>query len=218
MHRTHRPGLSLSLAGLLALGAAPALASDPHAGHPAAAPRAAESARVQLAEAWLIDQHERPQRLREDVVGERIVVIGFVYTSCTTVCPVVSAIMQKLQTALGARAGGEVQLVSLSVDPLRDTPQRLREQAERYRAGPGWSWLTGSLPAVTAALQGFGAWSADFAAHPPLIMVGDGRSGEWRRYYGFADPAVLLARVDALAAARARHGAHAHAMQGEARP
>lgn len=229
MIRSQRLAVPVALAWALALGGPwPLQAADPHAGHHGHA-QAPESARVRLADVQLIDQHERPQRLKDDVVAERIVVVGFIYTSCTTVCPVVSAILQKVQERLGERLGNEVQLVSISVDPLRDSPQRLREYASRYQAGPGWIWLTGSLPAVTETLKGLGTWSADFTAHPPVIMVGDGRSGEWTRYYGFTDPAVLVARVDALEAARRqpghgiqsgghRHGHDAHAAPAQARP
>lgn len=75
-----------------------------------------------FADVPLLDQDGRELRLKDDLVGDRIVVMGFVYTSCTTVCPVISAILQKLQKQLGERAGGDVQLISLSIDPLRDTP------------------------------------------------------------------------------------------------
>ncbi|MCY1544875.1 hypothetical protein D9M68_807850 [compost metagenome] len=135
--------------------------------------------------------------------------MGFVYTSCTTVCPVISAIMQKLQTQLGERAGREVQLISLSIDPLRDTPERLHEYAGRFGAGSGWRWLTGSSEAVSETLKGLGTWTANYEEHPPLIMVGDGRTQQWTRFYGFTDPAVLMARVDELSAAR-EHTAHDH--------
>lgn len=177
-----------------------------HAGHgaPAPAARPAEGTQVHFADVLLVDQHERPVRLKEDVVDDKIVVMGFIYTRCTTVCPVVSAILQKVQAQLGERAGRDVRLVSLSVDPLRDTPQRLREYAAAYQPGPGWFWLTGTLPAVTATLKGLGAWAADFENHPPSILVGDGRSAQWTRFYGFTDPALLLAKVEELGAARSR--------------
>ena len=205
----------------LGLAGAPALAHSPeehaghgqhqgHAGH--AAPQTPpESARVRFADVLLTDQHNRQVHLRDEVVDDRIVVMGFVYTSCTTVCPVVSAIMQKVQAQLGERVDSEVRLVSISVDPLRDTPARLREFAERYRAGPGWTWLTGSVPAVTDTLKGLGTWSADFENHPSVIMIGDGRSDRWTRFYGFTDPAVLLAKVEELSAARGmQHGHDRH--------
>ncbi|MCY1265029.1 hypothetical protein D9M69_273250 [compost metagenome] len=180
--------------------------ADPHAGHQGHA-GAQSGAQVAFADVPLLDQEGRELRLKDDLVGDRIVVMGFVYTSCTTVCPVISAILQKLQKQLGERAGRDVQLISLSIDPLRDTPERLQEYAGRFDAGPGWRWLTGSSEAVADTLKGLGTWTANYQDHPPLIMVGDGRTGQWTRFYGFTDPAVLMARVDELSAAR-EHSVH----------
>jgi protein SCO1/2 len=183
-----------------------AQAADPHArhqGHASAQP----GAQVAFADVPLLDQDGRELRLKDGLVGDRIVVMGFVYTNCTTVCPVISAILQKLQKQLGERVGHDVQLISLSIDPLRDTPERLHEYAGRFDAGPGWRWLTGSSEAVADTLKGLGTWTANYQDHPPLIMVGDGRTGQWTRFYGFTDPAVLMARVDELSAAR-EHGGH----------
>lgn len=163
---------------------------------------------VRFADVTLTDRQEQPVRLKEDLVADKIVVMGFIYTSCTTVCPVISAIMQKVQRQLGERVGAQVQLVSLSVDPLRDSPARLREYSRRYQPGPGWAWLTGSVQAVTETLKGLGTWSADYEDHQPVIMVGDGRSAQWTRFYGFTDPSVLVAKVEELSAAR-EHRAHA---------
>lgn len=227
-----RQPLQLSLAlALCSLGLAAAAlqvhAADEHAGHAGHQTQAQppEAAQVQFADVELTDQHGRPVRLKDEVVGDKIVVMGFIYTSCTTVCPVVSAIMQKVQAQLGEMVGSEVQLVSISVDPLRDTPQRLREYASQYQAGPGWTWLTGPVPAVSDTLKGLGTWSADFTTHPPVIMVGDGRSQQWTRFYGFTDPAVLVGRVYALGAARQQtpqgHDGPGHAAQAaqqEGRP
>lgn len=192
---------------------------EEHAAHMAAQAAQAQhpqpNAEVRFADVPLLDQDNREVRLKDDLVGDRIVVMGFVYTSCTTVCPVISAIMQKLQKQLGDRAGRDVQLISMSIDPLRDTPQRLHEYAGRFGAGDGWRWLTGSNEAVSDTLKGLGTWTANYEEHPPLIMVGDGRTGQWTRFYGFTDPTVLMARVDELSAAREQGGHEQHAMHGE---
>lgn len=158
---------------------------------------------VRFADVTLLDQNNRERRLKSDVIGDRIVVMDFVYTSCTTVCPVVSAIMGEVQQKLGGRVGREVSLVSLTVDPVRDTPARLRDYARSRGAGAGWSWLTGSTTAVNDTLKGLGTWTPNFEDHPVVMMVGDGRSGKWTRFYGFADPAMLVAQVESLIAARA---------------
>ncbi|AYH41976.1 electron transporter SenC [Azoarcus sp. DN11] len=174
-----------------------------HANHGASGPTRPEDVTVRLPDVTLLDQHSRERRLKPDVIGDRVVVMDFVYTSCTTVCPVASAIMAEVQQKLAARVGREVALVSLTVDPVRDTPARLRDYAGARGAGEGWSWLTGSATEVNDTLKGLGTWTPDFEDHPVVMMVGDGRSGKWTRFYGFADPAVLVAQVESLIAARA---------------
>ncbi|MNN30807.1 hypothetical protein D3C81_1444670 [compost metagenome] len=220
MERINR-GLATALVGL-GLVAGPALAGhapEEHAAHMATqGQHPPAGAQVTFADVALLDQDKREVHLKDDLVGERIVVMGFVYTSCTTVCPVISAIMRKLQVQLGERAGREVQLISLSIDPLRDTPERLHEYASRFGAGPGWSWLTGSSEAVSETLKGLGTWTANYEEHPPLIMVGDGRTQQWTRFYGFTDPAVLMARVNELSAVRDHDGQGPTAIAQEAHP
>ncbi|MFK0088058.1 SCO family protein [Pseudomonas sp. NPDC090755] len=174
-----------------------------------------EKTSVRFADVQLLDQNGMPVRLEKDLVGDHLVVMGFIYTSCTTVCPVVSSIMAKVQKQLGGRVGEDVQLVSISVDPQRDDPKRLQTYAKTFQAGPGWSWLTGTPYAVSETLKGLGSFSANLGEHPPLILVGDGRSGKWTRFYGFTDPALLVSEIDRLSAKRvhAKHTAIAQEQQ-----
>ncbi len=204
---------ALALAALLLAAPAAARAGQP-AGHgcsacaskaaeaAAAAPRTSAEAAVTLADVPLLDQDGREVRLAPDVVGGRIVVVDFIFTTCTTVCPILSSKLARLQERLGPRLAEEVRLVSISIDPARDTPARLKAFAARFGAGPGWTWLTGDPAGVEKALRGLGAYSARPADHAPLVLVGDGRTGRWERHNGYPDPAALEARVEALAAAR----------------
>nr|WP_166366589.1 SCO family protein [Pseudomonas akapageensis] len=203
--------IALALLGMVgSSGLVQAHSKDEHASHgQQAAETREEGARVSFVDVPLLDQDGKSVRLNEDLVRDRIVVMGFIYTSCTTVCPVVSSIMSKVQKQLGGRVGDDVQLVSISIDPQRDDPPRLLGYAKKFQSGPGWSWLTGSPQAISDTLKGLGTWTPDFRNHPPLILVGDGRSERWTRYYGFTDPALLVKRVQELGAARvhARHTA-----------
>ncbi|MCP1501033.1 protein SCO1/2 [Pseudomonas migulae] len=196
---------------LLAAGTGQALAhsADEHAGHDMPAKSASsESAQVKFADVALVDQNGQAVRLEKDLVTNKIVVMSFIYTSCTTVCPVVSSIMGKVQKQLGARVGTEVQLVSISIDPQRDDAKRLNDYARAFQNGPGWSWLTGSAQSINATLKGLGTFSGDFKNHQPLILVGDGNSRRWTRYYGFTDPAVLTREVEKLSGQRNAHAKH----------
>ncbi|MGE8154356.1 SCO family protein [Pseudomonas vancouverensis] len=193
----------------LAIGQALAHSADEHAGHDMT-PKVTkpETAQIKFADVALLDQSGKVVSLEKDLVSNKIVVMGFIYTSCTTVCPVVSSIMAKVQKQLGHRVGTEVQLVSISIDPQRDDPKRLNDYASTFQKGPGWSWLTGSPQSVTATLKGLGAYSADFKNHSPLILVGDGNSRFWTRFYGFTDPGELARAVEKISGERNAHAKH----------
>lgn len=180
-------------------------AADPHAQHKAMLNAPAEppkSADLKLADLELLDQDGRPVRFVSDMIGDRIVVMDFIYTTCTTVCPVLSAILSQVQDGLGDRLGTEVVLLSLTVDPIRDNPQRLKAYAAKHGAQPGWTWLTGPKSSMDQVLDGLGAYSPNFEEHPAMVVVGDGRTGQWSRFFGFPSAARIIEQVDALAAAR----------------
>jgi protein SCO1 len=171
-----------------------------HAGH--ATQAAPDTISLNFRDTALTDQNGKSVRLKSDVLGDRLVIMDFVYTSCTTVCPVVSAVLAQVQEKLGPRLGKEVALVSVTVDPQRDTPARLKTYSAKHGARSGWSWLTGSPANVNEVLKSAGTYTPNFEDHPVVILIGDPRTGQWTRHYGFADPKDLLARVDALALAR----------------
>ena len=134
--------LSLAFASNLAL----AHGGHDHNGHAEQPPAARqEKASVRFADVSLLNQDGMPVRLEKDLVGDHLVVMGFIYTSCTTVCPVVSSIMGKVQQQLGGRVGQEIHLVSISVDPQRDDAKRLQDYAKAFQKGPGWCWLRSAL-------------------------------------------------------------------------
>ena len=184
--------ISSLLTLVLAVPATALADEDPHAKHRAMMKQnseaAAESADVDLRDRPLLTQHGDEVMFVTDVIGDDIVVMDFVYTTCTTICPVLSALFTQVQTKLGDEVGNGVTLVSMSVDPIRDTPQRLKAYSAKHRAGDGWLWLTGSKPVVEDVLVGVGAYTTNFEDHPTMVLIGDGKTGEWQRLFGFPNP------------------------------
>jgi protein SCO1/2 len=185
--------------------AAPCLAAadeDPHAKHRAMMQQksepAAESTEIDLRNHMLVDQDGQELMFVSDVIGDNIVVMDFVYTTCTTICPVLSALFTQVQGKLGDAVGDEVMLVSMSVDPVRDTPQRLKAYSAKHRAGQGWLWLTGPKADVDDVLTGLGAYTSNFEDHPSMVLIGDGRTGEWTRLFGFPNPDRVVQIVNDL--------------------
>ena len=136
-------------------------------------------------------------------MADRIVAINFVYTTCTTICPVLSALFAQVQDQLGPRLGAEVRLVSMSIDPARDTPKRMAAEAAKFDAAPGWLWLTGRKNDVDRVLMGLDAYAPAFEEHASMILIGDAERGVWRRLFGFPAPDEIVAVIDEFAAARA---------------
>lgn len=180
---------------------------DPHAKHRAmmqekAPESAAEFADIDLRDELLLTQDGDEVRFVNDVVGDNIVVMDFVYTTCTTVCPVLTALFTQVQTQLGDDLGNEVVMISMTVDAARDTPERLKAYANQHRVQEGWTWLTGPKSTMDDVLTGLGAYSASFEDHPAMVIVGDGRTGEWKRMFGFPNPDRIMSVVNELKAKR----------------
>ena len=205
-----RSARACGAAGLLALAlaASSAPAHEDHAGHKTMVVRGTQGidqTEVQLLDLPLIDKEGQPHLFRSEVIGDRIVAVNFIYTSCTTVCPVISAIFAEVQNRLGERLGPEVRLVSLSIDPATDAPRRLKSYAEGFGAGPGWTFLTGDTSRMTKVLAGLGAFTPEFEEHAPMVLVGDAGRNVWRRFYGFASPDDIVAEIEGLIAWRQDH-------------
>lgn len=162
----------------------------------------AKSTDVRLLDLPVTGQDGQVLNFRNDVVGDRLAAINFIYTSCTTACPINSAIFERLQEELVDELGTEVVLISISVDPKTDIPQRLKIYASKHHARPGWFWLTGETRDVDKILLALGAYSSDITEHPSMVLIGDGRIGGWTRYYGFPKPRQLLARLHELRATK----------------
>ena len=194
--------LPAALAALVLAGPARAEDAPPCHGPGATADAATPAdagARVEVPDVDLVDQDGKTVPVRSLLQSGKPVVVSFIFTTCTTICPMLSTIVSRVQAKLGDRVGPEVSLVSISVDPGRDTPARLKAYAARHHAKPGWTWLTGGRGAVEQVLRGMGAYTPSFTDHPPMVLVGDGAGG-WTRLNGFPSQAAIVAQVDAYAA------------------
>jgi protein SCO1/2 len=139
----------------------------------------------------LINQDGEKVRFKELLESEQPVVVDFIYGTCTTICPILSAGYANLQRKLGADTT-KVQLVSITIDPEYDTPAILKEYLARYSAKPGWSFLTGSHADIDLVMTAFNAYFPNKMAHQPLNFIRVPKDGSWIRLYG------LISGVDFL--------------------
>jgi protein SCO1/2 len=135
--------------------------------------------------------------LASELDDGRPVVLSFIYTSCTTVCPVTTATLAELQGKLGM-AAKRVHLVSITIDPENDTPARLREYAKKFGAGPDWQHYSGTLAASQATQRAFGVYRGNKMDHAPATLVRAAPGAQWVRIDGFATADQLLAELPSL--------------------
>lgn len=145
----------------------------------------------------VVTQEGRRLNFYSDLVKGRVVAINFVFTSCTTICPPLAANFSKLQGLGGDRTGSDFALISISVDPVTDTPERLKTWGRRFNVKEGWTLVTGRKDDITKLLKALGGFSARIEDHTPIVLIGNEAAGAWTRAYGLAPPDTLLRLLDA---------------------
>lgn len=161
---------------------------------PAAAPAAAPSEGAYVVpRVELFDQDGRKVDLAALLDGPRPVALNFIFTTCRTICPVLSGSLAHLRNEVGPDA--RVQLVSITIDPEFDSPAVLREYARRFDAGPEWKFLTGRSEDILAVRQAFGAYLGDKNAHRPLTFLRPAGGTRWARIDGFAPTEQMVAEL-----------------------
>ena len=150
----------------------------------------------------LVDQREQAVSLTQ--LRGKVLVVSFIFTTCSDSCPIITAKMADIQRRLGKDFGQRVQFVSVSVDPLTDRPQRLRAYAAKFGADvPGWSFLTGTPAQIENVVNGFGAYArrSDNGAvdHLTLTSLIDGKGRLRVQYLGYRfDTSEMLADLNEL--------------------
>jgi protein SCO1/2 len=146
----------------------------------------------------LINQDGQEMRLYSDLLAGKTVVINVVFTTCSSACPAMSAAFAKIQDHLGDRLGQDVRLISISVDPQVDTPAKLKEYAARFKARPGWYFLTGSQANVEEALKKLGQYVENKEDHMNIFLIGNERTGLWKKAFGLSSPQQLFPILDSV--------------------
>ena len=146
----------------------------------------------------LIDQDGKELRLYSDLIKDKVVIINSMFTSCNSVCPPMTLNLQRIQDWLGDRLGKDVVIISLSVDPAVDSPQVLKEFAKKYKAKPGWHFLTGKKENLEFALRKFGQYVESRDDHYTLMLIGNDRTSLWKKALGMARPDALIEIVESV--------------------
>ncbi len=137
----------------------------------------------------------------------KVLLVGFIFTTCNGSCPATTHRMAQVQERLKARGldkDGGVRLLSITLDPARDTPEKLRDYMRLYDVDPAnWTFLTGAPDVVNKVVASWGMWARPAANgqldHPSRVFLVD-RQGRIREIYnlGFFKPAWVVEDIEML--------------------
>ena len=140
----------------------------------------------------LVNQEGAQVKLKAMLESGEPVVVDFIFGTCTTICPVLSAGYANLQAKLPAGAP-KIHLVSISIDPENDTPKVMRDYLKRYRAKAGWDFFTGRREDIDKVMHAFNAYIPNKMSHYPLTIIRDPKTGKWVRIFGLMSSSEFLA-------------------------
>ena len=129
----------------------------------------------------------------------RPVLLNFIFTTCSSICPLTSRTLEEFQRKLG-REASQVHLMSISIDPEQDTPARLSVYARKFHAGPEWQYYTGSVAASIAAQRAFDVYRGEKMSHTAVTLMRSAPGKPWLRIEGFVTPEELFGDYQKLLA------------------
>lgn len=171
--------------------AMPVLSHEKHAGH-ASQPIAATEERLALPNLPVTDRWDQRGGFREMVGGDESVILAFSYTECETLCGITNATLSIVDAELAAGDPGDVRIVTVAIDPIRDTPEAIRAEAEDLSASDRWLWLTGGIKSTRPLLEALRFPPGAVEDHDPIFLVGRPCRGLFTRIVGVPDPTRLI--------------------------
>lgn len=154
-------------------------------------------AREYFSDRPLVDQDGQQHRFFSDLLRGHTVVLNVVFTHCEDACPLMTKRLLGVSREVGDHFGQEVRFISVSVDPQRDTPERLKAFAVKQGADlPGWRFVTGNPDDAQYILGRLGQWSDDENDHSTLLLVGNPSQARWSKIPPQATPAQIIAKID----------------------
>jgi len=146
----------------------------------------------------LLNQNGERMRLYSDLLQGKVVIIDSFFATCQGSCLPMNRNLEKVQEALGDHIGKDVFIISISVDPAVDTPASLKDYAKKLHARPGWYFLTGDKQNVDLALHKLGQYVDDKQDHLNIFIIGNERTGLWKKAFGLARSDELVKVVESV--------------------
>jgi len=143
----------------------------------------------------LTDETGRAVHFYADIAKDKTVAVNFIFTSCSTICQPMSGTFAKAETLLGKRSA---RLVSISIDPETDTPQKLAAWKKRFRGGASWTLLTGPQEEIEKLQKALGVFTPDRINHTPMVVVFNDTSGKTTRVNGLTSAQAIIDAIDSV--------------------
>ncbi|WP_460415287.1 SCO family protein [Pseudomonas sp. microsymbiont 2] len=195
----------LVLGGCLWILASVALAHEGHAPAPRPAPQpmlsggGTRDAQTWFTDTVLKDQDGRELRFYSDVLKDRVVMLNVIFTHCNDACPLITRKLREVREAMGPELAAQVTFVSVSSDPLNDTPEVLKAFARKQGVdGPNWLFLTGDKASVDLVLGRLGQFLPSPEQHSTQLIAGDVAGKRWSKIRPDAPPAAIAQRMQLL--------------------
>ena len=156
------------------------------------------SAEKYFTDVTLINQDGEKMRFYSDLLQGHTVIINSFFATCQGSCLPITRNLEKVQEALGDRLGKDARIISISVDPTVDTPAELKAFGKKFHARPGWYFLTGPQENVEFVLKKIGQFVTDKQDHYNIIIIGNDRTGLWKKAFGLAKSEALVEVVESV--------------------
>ncbi len=144
-----------------------------------------------LPDIQLTDTAGKTTSLQAILHNEGAILLNFVFSSCTTICPSMSVIFSGVHSKL-ASSTPAVQLISISIDPEYDTPPVLKEYAENFNTDENWQFYTGRLADIIDLQKAFHVYRGNKMNHFPATLIRARQASDWVRIEGFASASDLV--------------------------
>ena len=172
---------------------------------------------IEIPDLEVVDQDGVKRRFYSDLIKNKVVILSFFYTSCPSVCPVMSDRLGKLQTNLGERLGKDVFIITVTKDPETDTPSRLKAWSRNIHIKPGWTAITGDVKTIGKIVRDFTGDRLGQDMHNTVFFIGNDKTGSWADFSGYTPVTDLRQQLDA-ALSESNHSAKGIRKLGQIAP
>ena len=162
-------------------------------------PAAEARARDYFTNLEVISQDGDRMRFYDDVLRGKVVVLNFIFTNCQGACPMMTRNLTLVRDMLGDAVGRDIHFVSISLDPVRDTPAAMKAFARTHDADHlGWLFLTGQPQNLEHIVSALGQYTDDLEAHSTLLLAANVRTAHWTKIPPTVPPNGVAERLRLL--------------------